>query len=836
MATRVLKNPNEVLGTQDQASGSSNVNKGIQTCFWESTKVNESVMNVSEENATEWNDPLIQPMKSVDTTDPKTQIMEENNYISYEENPNPKTMNKGSFAKVLNSKKPQSMSKFRTLVNKCKIMMMCFLWSRLLLPNKSFEQVLEQGPWLICNVPLILTKWTPNMVLTKDKVTKVPVWVKLHKIPVMENTKDGLSIISTKIGKPVMLDAFTTSMCSDAWGRMGYGRTLIEISARKELKKEVIMGVPDVEGKGHTNVSIQVEYEWKPPLCSECHAFGHNIKQCPKRIVEPVKANKEVNGEVKDDGFINVNRRQKKGEVADCLNSEKRTNRINNNMVDNINLVSLRNSFESLMENDKILDVNDKSDLINEALEDDEEEVEDLCMEKPPKPKTNVSKGESTPSDVNLITHKHYVRGRPWCIIGDFNVALHMDDKSIGTSTIDTEERFLMQKAKVEWLKLCDANTVYFHKVVKSQASRNCIDIVTTSNGDCVNEDQQTSGPDGYSAAFFKEAWDIISGDVIKAIKEFFVNRVLLKVHNHTIIALILKVTTPMRINDYRLISCCNVLYKCISGIISNMMKDSLSNLVNLNQSAFVPGRRISDNILLTQELMHNYHLDWSTPRCAFKVDIQKAYDTVDWKFLKEILIGFGFHPWKRGLRQGNPMSPYLFTLVMEVLTLMLHRRAHDSDFTYRRYCSKLNIINLCFADDLFLSHGDVEYARVIMNTLEEFKYASGLTPSLPKSTAYFCNVLNHVKLDILQILPFEEGKLPVKYLGVPWVPFRLLHRVCMELMEKVKRRINDWKNKLLSLAGKAQLIRSVLGSTHVYWALVFILPSTLMIELEQLM
>ncbi|GJS80664.1 hypothetical protein Tco_0730545 [Tanacetum coccineum] len=84
-------------------------------------------------------------------------------------------------------------------------------------------------------------------------------------------------------------------------------------------------------------------------------------------------------------------------------------------------------------------------------------------------------------------------------------------------------------------------------------------------------------------------------------------------------------------------------------------------------------------------------------------------------------------------------------------------------------------------------------------------------------------------------ILPFKEGKLLVKYLGVLLVPSRLLYRDCMELMEKVKRRINDWKNKYLSLVGRAQLIRSVLSSTHIYWASVFILPSGLMLELEQL-
>ncbi|GJU89779.1 hypothetical protein Tco_1302202 [Tanacetum coccineum] len=578
----------------------------------------------------------------------------------------------------------------------------------------------------------------------------------------------------------------------------------------------------------------------------------------------------------------------------------------------------------------------------------------------------------------NLQVHKAYIRGRSWCLFGDFNVSLTTDDKSTGTSFVDTamrdfqecvedievtdvnssglrytwnqkpsgmngilkkidrimenlefsslfegasaffhpyrisdhapailripmqsptrprmfkfpnilnkatrvvaaylnafneatrvEERFLQQKAKVEWLKSGDANNAYFHIVVKNQASRNRIDNITLNNGDVLTDDQipnevadhmvrevsdreikeailsmgddKALGLDGYSAAFFKEAWDIITHDV----------------------------ATPMRINDYRPISCCNVLFKCISKIICNRMKDYLTGLVSLNQSAFIPGRRISDNILLTQELMHNYHLDRGPARCAFKVDIQKAYDTVDWDFLKEVLIGFGFHTrmigWimecvtstsfsisingglygyfkgKRGLRQGDLMSPYLFTLAMEILTLMLNKRVRESkSFTYHWYYSKLNIINLCFADDLFLfAHGDANYARVIMDSLEEFKDASGLTLSLPKSTGYFCNVLNYVKINILNILPFDEGKLPVKYLRVPLVPSRLIYRDCSELVEKVRKRIKDWKNKSLSFAGRVQLIRSILASMHVYWASVFILPSQLMLDLEQSM
>ncbi|KAJ0745065.1 putative RNA-directed DNA polymerase [Helianthus annuus] len=141
--------------------------------------------------------------------------------------------------------------------------------------------------------------------------------------------------------------------------------------------------------------------------------------------------------------------------------------------------------------------------------------------------------------------------------------------------------------------------------------------------------ENKAPGPDGYTSAFFKHAWDIVGDEISTAILEFFDNGKLLKQLNHTILALIPKVETPDSVIDYRPISCCNVLYKCISKIITDRLKGSLGDLVSINHSAFVPGRKISDNILLTQELMHNYHLNRGPARCAFKIDIQKAYDTV---------------------------------------------------------------------------------------------------------------------------------------------------------------------------------------------------------------
>lgn len=150
-----------------------------------------------------------------------------------------------------------------------------------------------------------------------------------------------------------------------------------------------------------------------------------------------------------------------------------------------------------------------------------------------------------------------------------------------------------------------------FHKKMSNMTAHDM--VRTVSNEEIIYVmfaigDDKASGPDKYTSKFFKASWSIVGDEVSNAVRDFFNNGQLLKEINNTVISLIPKVTVPDKITNFRPISCCNVIYKCISKIISER-KMGLAEIISDNQAAYVPQRSIFDNILLTQELMKSYHL-----------------------------------------------------------------------------------------------------------------------------------------------------------------------------------------------------------------------------------
>ncbi|GKB67630.1 zinc knuckle CX2CX4HX4C containing protein, partial [Tanacetum coccineum] len=127
--------------------------------------------------------------------------------------------------------------------------------------KKGLEDVLENGPWMIQNILIILKKWTMNTSHLKEEFTRIPVWVKLHDVPIQVFSKDGISLIATQIGKPIILDSFTSSMCIDSWGRSRFARCLIEINADGVLKESINMGIPLLDGFDFSKETVRVEIQ-----------------------------------------------------------------------------------------------------------------------------------------------------------------------------------------------------------------------------------------------------------------------------------------------------------------------------------------------------------------------------------------------------------------------------------------------------------------------------------------------------------------------------------------------------------------------------------------------
>ncbi|GJW16427.1 zinc knuckle CX2CX4HX4C containing protein [Tanacetum coccineum] len=168
---------------------------------------------------------------------------------------------------------------------------------RIMMNNKGFfffkfdsraglEAVLEGGPWLICKSPIILKKWSMDTRLLKEELTRIPIWVKFHDVPIQVFEEDGISLIATFIGKPV------------------------------DLVDVVTMGVPSLTREAFTKETIRVEYEWRPPRCDICKIYGHVHDQCPKKVVSPpiVTTSNVVTSTIVEtnDGFQTVGKKKKK--------------------------------------------------------------------------------------------------------------------------------------------------------------------------------------------------------------------------------------------------------------------------------------------------------------------------------------------------------------------------------------------------------------------------------------------------------------------------------------------------------------------------------------------
>ncbi|KAM5582252.1 hypothetical protein ABKV19_002583, partial [Rosa sericea] len=455
------------------------------------------------------------------------------------------------------------------------------------------------------------------------------------------------------------------------------------------------------------------------------------------------------------------------------------------------------------------------------------------------------------------------------------------------------EQDFWRQRSKVFWLSDGDFNTRFFHQRASNRRKKNRIkglfnenglwctddgeiesiilkyfqtlfttshprgmDVVASLLPPCISDDinalltcdvteneifkalkqmhpAKAPGPDGFAPCFYQHFWPLVGGDVTRAVRCFLESDDMMKQVNGTNVTLIPKVKDLESISQLRPISLCNVLYKLGSKVLANRIKPILNGIISPFQSAFVPGRLISDNSLTAFEIAHflknrrRGHVGFG----ALKLDMSKAYDRVEWNFLKAVLLQLGF-------------SPIWVTWVMRCITTVSYSFVINGTPRGRIVPSRglrqgaPPISHLFFADDSFIFFkAEMEECLVLKNIFKQYEEASGQCINYQKSSVAFSKNVDRATQDVLAAsLDVERVDKHDKYLGLPVEISYSKSEAFDYLTERVRKRTRGWREKMLSAAGKEVMIKAVTQSIPTYVMSCFELPQHLCQEMHSLM
>ncbi|XP_062119324.1 uncharacterized protein LOC133833082 [Humulus lupulus] len=316
--------------------------------------------------------------------------------------------------------------------------------------------------------------------------------------------------------------------------------------------------------------------------------------------------------------------------------------------------------------------------------------------------------------------------------------------------------QFLKQKAKMEWLKHGDENTKVLHSCIRSRRIQNSLHSIWDMKA-------------GRKSVLDKV---VQSGKLVTAQQAAFLLQAYTKDEVKTALFSIPNENAPgpdgcpKKFSDYRPIACCNVVYKIATKLICSRLREILPSIISENQSGFGQGRNIAHNIMICQDLVRGYGRKSTSLSCMIKIDLQKAYDTLDWNFLQEMMMALNFPSQfiklvmvfvttprfsfmingaqigclksRRGLRQWDPLSPLLFVIGMEYLSRIMVSVGQNKDFKYHPRCEYLKLNHLCFADEFLLfSKGIFKAIYVLLRGFQLFTDSSGLQANKTKSAIF---------------------------------------------------------------------------------------------------
>ncbi|GKV28743.1 hypothetical protein SLEP1_g37755 [Rubroshorea leprosula] len=374
----------------------------------------------------------------------------------------------------------------------------------------------------------------------------------------------------------------------------------------------------------------------------------------------------------------------------------------------------------------------------------------------------------------------------------------------------------------------------------------------------------KSPGPDGFNFRFIKEMWEDIKSEIIDFVQEFHRLGRLVRGSNASFIVLIPKVENPQRIEEFRPISLIGVMYKIIAKLLANRLRKVLPKIIGEQQMAFIGGRQLVDGVVIANEVIDEAKKK-KKKSFLFKVDFEKAYDNVCWDFIDYMMRRMGFNtiwrnwireclasssvsvlingsptnqfPISKGIRQGDPLSPFLFLIVAEGLNGLVSSAVEKQLYKGVTVGKEgVSVSHLQFADDtIFFGEASDDNIGAIKSIMRTFELVSGLKINFGKSQLMGIGVEDNWRNKMACRLCCKEGEFPFKYLGIPIGGNHKRVAMWKPMVDSFRKKLSTWKGRYLSLGGRITLINSVLSSLPVFLMSIYLIPKGILYSIDKI-